>query len=159
MQTIIGQIWTRAPQNSLVEIKLTVGTIHRDIPNSGLASPTADFATIRRKIAIARMFKTQIDSGMRAGIPRELWKGAITAYRHGDLVQVFTGNQGPDSARVVLLDRQGNIILFHDRGFPVNALNKLREALEDLRPCSDYTGSPGVIFRHACFDQHNTAIS
>lgn len=81
-----------------------------------------------------RMFKTQIDNGMRAGIPKELWKGVITVYQDGDRVQAFTGNQNPNNARVVLLDGQGKIIYFYDRGFSVDALNKLRAALADQKP-------------------------
>ena len=78
-----------------------------------------------------RMFKSQIDNGMRAGIPKELWKGVITVYQDGDRVQAFTGNQNPNNARVVLLDGQGRIIYFYDRGFSVDALNELRATLAD----------------------------
>lgn len=73
-----------------------------------------------------RMFSTQIDSGMRRGIPKELWKGVITIYQDGDLVQQFTGNQAPRNARVMLLDPDGNIVYFYDQGFSVSALNGLR---------------------------------
>lgn len=73
-----------------------------------------------------RMFKTQIDDGMRSGIPKELWKGVITVYQDGDRVQSFTGNENPNNARVVLLDNRGKVIYFYDRGFSVNALNALR---------------------------------
>ncbi len=76
-----------------------------------------------------RMFQTQIDNGMRSGIPKELWKGVITVYRDGARVQEFTGNQNPNNARVVLLDAQGKIIYFYDRGFSVDALNDLRALL------------------------------
>lgn len=80
-----------------------------------------------------RMFKTRIDDGMRAGIPKELWKGVITIYADGDVVQAFTGNEQPNNARVVLLDAQGQVIYFHDRGFSVDALNRLRARLKRQR--------------------------
>ena len=76
-----------------------------------------------------RMFKTQIDEGMRSGIPRELWQGVITVYKDGDRVQSFTGNENPNNARVVLLDSLGKVIFFYDRGFSVAALNALRAAI------------------------------
>ena len=76
-----------------------------------------------------RMFKTQIDSGMRKGIPKELWKGVITIYADGEKVQAFTGNENPNNARVVLLDEQGKISYFYDRGFSVSALKTLRDTL------------------------------
>lgn len=76
-----------------------------------------------------RMFKTVIDDGMRAGIPKELWKGVITVYADGEQVQQFTGNQQANNARVILLDEKGKIIFFYDRGFSVFALNTLRELI------------------------------
>lgn len=76
-----------------------------------------------------RMFKSSIDNGMRSGIPKELWGGVITIYSGGAEVQEFTGNENPNNARVMLLDENGKVIYFHDRGFSVPALNELREVL------------------------------
>lgn len=76
-----------------------------------------------------RMFSTFIDNGMRAGIPKPLWKGVVTVYQDGDQVQAFTGNENPNNTRVVLLDAQGKIIYFYDQGFSVDALNQLRALL------------------------------
>ncbi|MBB1323334.1 MULTISPECIES: hypothetical protein [Shewanella] len=76
-----------------------------------------------------RMFSTFIDSGMRAGIPKPLWKGVVTVYKDGEKVQAFTGNEKPNNARVVLLDGQGKVIYFYDQGFSVDALNQLRALL------------------------------
>ena len=78
---------------------------------------------------IPRMFKSSIDSGMRSGIPKELWGGVITIYGDGAKVQEFTGNQNPNNARVLLLDQEGKVIYFHDRGFSVPALNELRDKI------------------------------
>ncbi|WP_434928003.1 hypothetical protein ACRWQM_16310 [Shewanella sp. HL-SH5] len=76
-----------------------------------------------------RMFSTFIDNGMRAGIPKPLWKGVVTVYQDGDQVQAFTGNENPNNTRVVLLDPQGKVIYFYDQGFSVDALNQLRALL------------------------------
>jgi len=76
-----------------------------------------------------RVFSTMIDNGMRKGIPKDLWKGVITVYKDGEKVQAFTGNESPNNARVVLLDRNGIIIYMYDDGFSVTALNKLRGLL------------------------------
>ena len=76
-----------------------------------------------------RMFSTMIDNGMRAGIPKPLWKGVITIYQDGDNVQAFTGNEDPNNARVVLLNNNGKVIYFYDDGFSVTALNQLRDSL------------------------------
>ncbi len=76
-----------------------------------------------------RMFSTMIDNGMRAGIPKELWKGVITIYQHGEQVQAFTGNENPNNTRVVLINDSGKILYFYDRGFSVGALNQLKETI------------------------------
>ncbi|PKG96115.1 hypothetical protein [Paraglaciecola sp. MB-3u-78] len=78
---------------------------------------------------LPRMFSGFIDSGMRKGIPKDLWKGVVTVYEDGDKVQRFTGNLNPNNARVMLLDTQGNIVYFYDRGFSVEALNEVRSQL------------------------------
>ncbi|MCV2883505.1 hypothetical protein OE749_02180 [Aestuariibacter sp. AA17] len=79
-----------------------------------------------------RMFQTTINDGMRAGIPKPLWKGVITIYAGGESVQAFTGNQNPNNARVALLDEEGVVRWFYDEGFAVPALNALRETISDL---------------------------
>ena len=80
---------------------------------------------------LPRMFSGFIDSGMRKGIPKQLWKGVVTVYADGDKVQRFTGNLNPNNARVMLLDKEGTIVYFYDKGFSVEALNEVRAALEN----------------------------
>ena len=80
-----------------------------------------------------RMFSTFIDNGMRKGSPKELWGGVITIYKDGDTVQAFTGNQNPNNTRVVLIDKQGTIKYFYDRGFSVAALNDLKAVIATSR--------------------------
>ena len=76
-----------------------------------------------------QMFSTMIDNGMRAGIPKSLWKGVITVYQDGEKVQAYTGNENPNSARVVLLNEKGIVIHMYDDGFSVEALNQVRSLL------------------------------
>ena len=75
------------------------------------------------------MFSTMIDNGMRKGIPEPLWKSVITVYDDGEAIQAFTGNESPNNARVMLLNKNGTIVYFYDDGFSVDALNQLRSAL------------------------------
>lgn len=79
-----------------------------------------------------QFFQTQINEGMRKGIPKSLWKGVITVYEDGDLIQQFTGNTNPNNARVLLLDSQGKIQYFYDEGFSVEALKSLKNSLSKL---------------------------
>ncbi|MDG1731636.1 MAG: hypothetical protein P8H39_01525 [Thalassotalea sp.] len=72
-----------------------------------------------------KMFKTVIDNGMRKGIPKEIWKGVITIY-DGEPIKEFTGNENPSNARVIMLNKQGEVIYFYDRGFSTIALNEVR---------------------------------
>ena len=76
-----------------------------------------------------RMFKTQINNGMRKGIPKELWKGVITLYKDGETMQLFTGNENANNSRIMLINKQGKVLYFYDRGFSVAALKALRAVL------------------------------
>ena len=63
---------------------------------------------------IPRLLKNKIDSGMRKGIPKYLWKIVITVYKDGDRIQAFTGNTNPNNARVMLIDNKAKILYFTD---------------------------------------------
>jgi hypothetical protein len=76
-----------------------------------------------------QFFETQINNGMRKGIPKSLWKGVVTVFDDGALIQEFTGNQNSNNARVILLDEAGKIIFFNDEGFSVDGLRSLREKI------------------------------
>jgi hypothetical protein len=76
-----------------------------------------------------QFFETQINNGMRKGIPKSLWKGVVTVFDDGARIQELTGNQNPNNARIILLDAQGKITFFNDEGFSVSGLNKLREQI------------------------------
>jgi hypothetical protein len=67
----------------------------------------------------------KIDSGMRSGIPEELWKIVVTVYQDADKIVGFMGNEDPLNARVVVLNEDGKVLFLHDRGFSVSALNNL----------------------------------
>jgi len=71
------------------------------------------------------LFASKIDAGMRSGIPKEFWKIVITVYDDADNIINFLGNEDALNARVVLLDKLGKVVYFHDRGFSVAALNQL----------------------------------
>jgi hypothetical protein len=78
------------------------------------------------------MFKPFINNGMRAGIPKELWKGVITLYKDGEAMQKYTGNENGNNARVLLIDDKGLVKYFYDRGFSVEALNNVRNVIEPV---------------------------
>jgi hypothetical protein len=77
-------------------------------------------------------FSGFIDGGMRRGIPREDWGSVVTVYGDADAIASFTGNEDGLPGRILLLDREGRVAFFHDRGYSAGTLRRLREALARL---------------------------
>lgn len=82
---------------------------------------------------LPRQLKGTINEGMRKGIPEELWNIVITVYQDGAELQKFTGNENPNNARVMLLDKTGQIRFFYDKGFSVSALKQLNQQAKLLQ--------------------------
>lgn len=88
-----------------------------------------------------RMFKGRIDEGMRGGIPKEDWRGVVTIW--GDdakRVVALTGNEKPNNARVALLDAEGKIAWFADRGFSPGGMLELDRKARELLGEPEETG-------------------
>ncbi len=83
--------------------------------------------------ALARVASGFIDNGMRSGIPEEDWKLVVTLYSDARPVAKFTGTENGLPARVLLLDRDGVVRWFHDRGYSVGTLQSLREAIAAVK--------------------------
>ena len=94
-----------------------------------------------------RMFKGTIDEGMRKGIPNEDWRGVVTLWTD-DAARVveLTGNELPRNARVVLLDGEGRVAWFADRGYSAAQMVELdakaRELLALAAPPSPMEAEP-----------------
>ncbi len=101
------------------------------LAQSGVDVRTYELPTIPG--LIPGMFAGSIDAGMRSGIPREDWGAVITVYGDAGKVVRFTGNEVPLPGRIVLLDPSGRVVFFHDSGFSVKALERLKDALSGLR--------------------------
>jgi hypothetical protein len=87
------------------------------------------------------MFSSKIDNGMKSGIPDEVWPLVITIYDDAEQVQKFTGTENKMPARVLVLDQEGQVIYFHDRGFSPIHLKQLTNVL------SEFESSPTPISR------------
>jgi hypothetical protein len=59
-------------------------------------------------------------------LARSLWGDGAEIAR-------FTGNENKLPGRVLLLDAEGRVVFFHDRGYSVGTLQRLRNALERER--------------------------
>ncbi len=83
---------------------------------------------------IPSLLKEVIDGGMRKGIPKESWKDVITVYGgDGGKLTEWTGTENPNNARVILLDEEGRVLWFHDRGYGLPPLAGLLEKLGKAR--------------------------
>lgn len=82
------------------------------------------------------LFQDAIDGGMRKGIPKESWRDVITVYGgDGGVLAEWTGTENDLNARIVLLDEEGVVRWFHDRGYGLPPLQDLLETLkEDAAP-------------------------
>ncbi len=80
-----------------------------------------------------RMLGDTIDNGMRSGIPSEDWETVVTLYGE-DAERIFklTGNENPRNMRVLLVDAEGTIRWFHDRGFSASKLLDLERTANAL---------------------------
>jgi hypothetical protein len=95
------------------------------IDQKGFQLDVLEIPTIRG--VVPRVISGYIDAGMRSGIPEDLWKVVVTVYGDASKIVEFTGNADPINARVLVLDADGRVLMMHDRGFSVAALNKLGE--------------------------------
>jgi len=86
---------------------------------------------------IPSLFEGSIDEGMKKGIPKESWKDVITIYGgDGGKLTEWTGTENPNNARVILLDEEGRVLWFHDRGYGLQPLAGLLEKLREAAPQS-----------------------
>lgn len=80
-----------------------------------------------------RLISGTIDSGMRSGIPSEDWTSVVTVYGSAaSTIVEFTGNEQPRNIRVLLLDQEGRVLWFHERGFSASKLLELDRSTRTL---------------------------
>ena len=87
-----------------------LGVLQAGLPVKVVEVPTIDGL-------FPRLLSGMIDDGMRAGIPSEDWEDVVTVYGDAARIVEFTGNDTPQNVRVLLLDAQGKVVWFHDRGY------------------------------------------
>jgi hypothetical protein len=69
---------------------------------------------------------------MRRGIPQEDWPAVVTVYSDADKIISMTGNESPRNARVILLDKDGTIRWFFDRGYSADRVLELSKKAATL---------------------------
>jgi len=91
---------------------------------SQLALPIIEVPTIPG--LFPSLFAGTIDEGMRKGIPSEDWASVVTVYgSEASPIVAFTRDENGRNIRVLLLDGEGIVRWFHDRGFSAGKLIEL----------------------------------
>jgi len=70
-----------------------------------------------------------IDSGMRGGVPRESWSKVATLYADAPRLKEFLGDSGGYRTHALLLDAEGKVLWYDDRGFTDEGAASLAAAL------------------------------
>ncbi len=82
---------------------------------------------------VPTMISGWIDDGMRSGIPEEDWAVVVTLYgKSAKPVAKFTGNQRGANARVLVLDANGEVVWFSDRGYSATQALEVKRVTEAL---------------------------
>jgi hypothetical protein len=79
-----------------------------------------------------------IDDGMRSGIPREDWGAVVTVYgKAAEPIVELTGNENGRLARVLVLDEDGRVVWFDDKGYSARKALEVADLVSSMK-----TGSP-----------------
>lgn len=120
---------------------LLVGYVQRaqfDIDRWILGALQADVkATIVEVPTIAGMLPQMvqgfIDGGMRSGIPKSDWASVVTVYEDAPKIIQALGNERPQSAYAVLLDKDGRIAWSSNIGYSAAQILELKKIAEQVQ--------------------------
>ena len=79
-----------------------------------------------------QMLQGFINGGMRKGIPDEDWKNVVTVYGDANKIIEALGNEAPQNAYVVLIDKTGLIQKIYNRGYSANYVKELDQLIRSL---------------------------
>jgi ATP10 protein len=80
-----------------------------------------------------QMVQGFIDNGMRKGIPQSDWATVVTIYEDAPKIIAALGNDRPQSAYVVLLDKSGRIVWSTNTGYSASQVLELRSVATGLQ--------------------------
>lgn len=79
-----------------------------------------------------QMVQGFINNGMRKGIPQEDWASVVTVYEDAPKIIAALGNERPQSAYAVLLDKEGTIVWSSNLGYSASQVLALKERVASL---------------------------
>ena len=80
-----------------------------------------------------QMVQGFINNGMRSGIPQNDWGAVVTVYEDAPKIIAALGNERPQSAYAVLLNREGRIVWSSNQGYSAAQILELKKIVEGLR--------------------------
>jgi hypothetical protein len=81
---------------------------------------------------LPQMVQGFIDGGMRKGIPQSDWGSVVTVYEDAPKIIQALGNERPQSAYAVLLDKDGRIAWSSNIGYSASQILELKKVAEQL---------------------------
>jgi hypothetical protein len=79
-----------------------------------------------------QMVQGFIDNGMRSGIPKSDWASVVTLYEDAPKVIEALGNERPQSAYAVLLNKEGRIVWSSNIGYSASQVLELKKVADSL---------------------------
>ncbi len=79
-----------------------------------------------------QMVQGFIDNGMRSGIPKSDWGSVVTVYEDAPKIIEALGNERPQSAYAVLLNREGKIVWSSNIGYSATQVLELKKVADSL---------------------------
>jgi len=79
-----------------------------------------------------QMVQGFIDNGMRSGIPKSDWASVVTVYEDAPKIIEALGNERPQSAYAVLLNKEGRIVWTSNSGYSATQVLELKKRVESL---------------------------
>lgn len=80
-----------------------------------------------------QMVQGFIDNGMRSGIPKSDWAAVVTVYEDAPKIIEALGNERPQSAYAVLLNKEGRIVWSSNSGYSASQILELKKMAASLR--------------------------
>jgi hypothetical protein len=102
-----------------------LGALQADIPVAIVEVPTIAGM-------LPQMVQGFIDNGMRSGIPKSDWGSVVTVYEDASKIITALGNERPQSAYAVLLDKQGRIIWTSNIGYSATQILELKKLVDSM---------------------------
>lgn len=79
-----------------------------------------------------QMVQGFIDNGMRSGIPKSDWGAVVTVYEDAPKIIAALGNERPQSAYAILLNKEGRIMWSSNSGYSATQILELKKVADSL---------------------------